>query len=384
VRVVHLSTLHGALDVRIFHKECRTLAAAGHDVHYLVADAPGAPLDGVRFHGLFRPATRFRPARVLTRLLGVYRRAAALRGDVYHFHDPELIVVGLLLKRDGARVVYDVHEDSPREAVSVNKDRPWHGRVKGWAWSLLESAARRAFDGFVCATPAIARRFPGCRTVTVQNYPLAEEFSDSGSRSADCGVAENPQPAIRNPQSADLAYVGGISAIRGAREMVDLLTCLPESPPVRLKLAGPLHPPGLLRELEQRPGWGRVDYLGVQDRPGVRRVLARARLGLVLFHPERDHLEAMPNKLFEYMAAGLPVVASDFPLWRSIVAATGCGLTANPLDPPAVAAAVRRLLDNPAEAAAMGRRGREAVRERFNWQTEARKLLGLYETLEAA
>jgi glycosyltransferase involved in cell wall biosynthesis len=279
-----------------------------------------------------------------------------------------LILVGLLLKRRGARVIYDVHEDAPHEALSVNKDRPWNGRLKSWAWLLLEGVARRVCDAFVCATPAIARRFPRWRTVTVQNFPLLEEFAPPGSAEAE--------------REASLVYVGSITAIRGAREMVRALELLPESLPGRLLLAGPVHPPGLLPELERLPGWRRVDYLGVQPRPAVRQLLSRARLGIVLFHPERDHLDAMPNKLFEYMAAGLPVVASDFPLWRQIVAGAGCGLLVNPRNPLAVASAIRFLLEHPVEAAAMGRRGRAVVCERYNWQPEARKLLDLYKELE--
>lgn len=370
MRIVHLSTQHTPLDVRIFHKECRTLAAAGHEVHLLVGDAPDSAIDGVQFHRVRKPTTAFRPGRIGQRLLGVLRQARALRGHVFHFHDPELIIVGLLLKRRGARVIYDVHEDAPREALSLNKDRPWNGRFKSAAWWLLEGAARRVCDAFVCATPAIARRFPPERTVTVQNYPLLEEFAPPG--------------CTERTSEAFLVYVGGISAIRGAREMVRALEFLPESLAGTLQLAGPIHPPELLTELEQLPGWRRVNYLGVQSRPAVRQLLARARLGVVLFHPESDHLEAMPNKLFEYMAAGLPVVASDFPLWRQIVADAGCGLLVDPLQPPAVASAIRFLLEHPAEAAAMGRRGRALVCERFNWQPEARKLLDLYKELEAA
>jgi glycosyltransferase involved in cell wall biosynthesis len=369
VRVVHLSTLHQPLDTRIFHKECRTLSAAGHEVHLLVADAPAVPLGGVRFHQLGIPTTGFRPARIVRRLLGVYKKAALLKGDLYHFHDPELIVVGLLLKRDGFRVIYDVHEDAPREAIAVNKENPLDGQLKSWAWSFLESAGRQAFDGFVCATPAIARHFPAQRTITVRNYPLLEEF---------------PEPVQDgNERTSDLAYVGGLTVIRGVREMVGLLERLPESPPVQLVLAGPVNPPELLADLSALPGWRRVRYLGQLSRAGVQRVLGRARIGLLLLHPERIHLDSLPVKLFEYMAAGLPVVASDFPQWRDIVYGIGCGIMVDPFQPAAVAEAVCHLLDRPAEAAEMGRRGRAAVCERFNWQPEGQELLRLYDRLAA-
>jgi glycosyltransferase involved in cell wall biosynthesis len=369
VRVLHLSTLHRALDVRIFYKECRTLAARGHQVHYLVPDPPPGPLDGVRFHRFERPTIAFRPGRIGARLAAVFRQAAALEADVYHFHDPELIPVGLALKRRGAKVIYDVHEDAPVEALSLNKDRPWHGRLKSWAFGLLECAATRTLDAFVCATPAIARKFPGRRTVTVQNYPVLEEFQAA-------------PPRAYYERSPHLVYAGGITAIRGIREMVRALEMVSPTLGARLLLAGEFSPPTLRQEVERLAGWQHVAYLGQQPRTAAVDLLGQARAGLVLFHPERDHVEAMPNKLFELMAAGLPVIASDFPLWRAIVTEAGCGLLVDPLDPAAVAAAVRRLLEHPAEAEAMGRRGAVAARTCYHWGSEGRKLLDLYDTLE--
>jgi glycosyltransferase involved in cell wall biosynthesis len=122
-------------------------------------------------------------------------------------------------------------------------------------------------------------------------------------------------------------------------------------------------------------------YLGFQPREAVIRHLDQCCAGLVLFHPERDHVDAQPNKMFEYMAAGLPVIASDFPLWRQLVEEPGCGLTVDPLDPAAIAAAMRRLTSDPAAAAAMGERGRAAVRGTLNWEHESRALLALYACL---
>jgi glycosyltransferase involved in cell wall biosynthesis len=372
VRVVHLSTLHRALDVRIFYKECRTLAARGHQVHYLVREPHPATLDGVRFHSCHRPTIRFRPARIGRRLTLVYQQAAALRADFYHFHDPELIPVGLALKRTGARVIYDVHEDAPAEALMLNEGRPLQARGKCWAFSLLESLACRCLDAFVCATPAIARKFPQRRTVTVQNYPLLEEFQPT---SGAWGMSFRERPP-------NVVYAGGISAIRGIREMVVALARLPAALGARLLLAGPVDPPQLRAELERLPGWQYVTYLGQQPRSALGGLLGQARAGLLLYHPGPAHDEALPNKLFEYMAAGLPIVASNFPLWQKLVADAGCGMVTDPRDAERIAAAVRWLLEHPAEAEAMGRRGAAAVRQRYHWESEARKLLDLYDALE--
>jgi hypothetical protein len=146
-----------------------------------------------------------------------------------------------------------------------------------------------------------------------------------------------------------------------------------------LRLAGAFSPKGLQAEIKELPGWHKVDFQGWADRRQVANLLGRARAGLVVLHPTKRYPDAYPVKMFEYMAAGLPVIASDFSLWRQIVEGAGCGLLADPKDPAAIAKAMQWILDNPREAEAMGRRGRAAVEEKYNWECEAKKLIALYE-----
>ena len=116
------------------------------------------------------------------------------------------------------------------------------------------------------------------------------------------------------------------------------------------------------------------------SRSEVAALLARASVGLVLFHPIRNYVNAQPNKMFEYMAAGLPVIASDFPLWWTIIKSTGCGLLADPLDPAAIAKAMVWVLRHPTEAAEMGQRGQRAVAEKYNWERQADRLIATLPT----
>ena len=115
----------------------------------------------------------------------------------------------------------------------------------------------------------------------------------------------------------------------------------------------------------------------------VSELLAQARVGVATLHPDPNYLGSLPTKLFEYMAAGLPVVASNFPLWKEIVEGNKCGLTVNPLDPEEIAHAIEYLINHPDEARRMGENGRQAVLEKYNWETEGKKLLALYEKLLA-
>src|SRR5919198_411049 len=169
LRVVHLAVDHKPLDVRIFERECRSLASAGHEVHLVVPGAVEGTLDGVAFHGYIKPSGGIRPLRILRRLRNAYKAAQALRGDLYHFHECSLIPVGLALKLSGARVVYDVHEDFLLDALAAHRGRPMRAAMAFLICWIFEMLGRRAFDGFIAATPAIARRFPRSRTALVQN-----------------------------------------------------------------------------------------------------------------------------------------------------------------------------------------------------------------------
>lgn len=360
MRIVHLASQHPADDVRIFLKECRSLASAGFEVHYVAPDAVEHTRDGVTLHGFALPGG-YRPLQIVRRLWRVWRVARGIRPDLCHFHEPVLLPVALLLKLQGARLVYDVHEDW-LSAIDLTQYREGWKRV-GVRW--FEDLASRLCDGFVGATPAIARRFPPERTIEVLNYALPEEFPD------------RPRPAAAG---ADVVYVGLIERARGLEEMLEAITRV-RNPRARIILIGDFNPPGLEQEARSLPGWSRVVYLGRLDRRAVAERLAAARAGLVLFHPEPNHTEALPNKLFEYMAAGLPLVASNFPYWRSLLEPIGCAVQVDPLDSGEIAAAIDDLLADEARASEMGRRGAAAVDERLNWQHEAPKLVELYERL---
>jgi glycosyltransferase involved in cell wall biosynthesis len=363
-RIVHLTSAHQPLDPRIFQKECRSAVEAGHEVVFVAPHDRDEMIDGVRIRAV--PRHRGRRARMTRTIWRVYRAALAEDADLFQFHDPDLIPVGLLLKLRGRRVVYDVHEDVPLDILSKEWIRPRLQVLVARGAAAAEAIGGRVLDGIVAATPAIARRFPAEKTALVQNFARIEDLPTAALRPYD------ERPGI-------VAYVGVIAASRGAREMVQAMALMPASLDLRLALAGDIRPPALETELQQIVGRERVDCLGWQSRSAVGALLGRSRVGLLLLHPLSNYLESQPIKLFEYMLAGVPVVASDFPLLRRIVEGAGCGLLVDPLDPAAIAAAIRWLVEHPREAESMGKRGQEVARARYNWASEARTLLAFYE-----
>lgn len=370
LQLVHLSTVHPRNDTRIFIKQVHTLSSAlTKGVSLVVADGfgdshqPGQP---AIFDLGKLPASRFKRA-----VIGNFRAFVFLRRtkpQLVHFHDPELILLGLLLRLRGCKVIYDVHEDVPRQTMSKH----WIPVIFRWPVATVTAAmewlAGKAFSAIVPATPTIAARFPVGKTVLVQNFPIRSEL-----------VLVDPLPYLERPPK--FAYVGGIADIRGGKAMVQALEYMDDLPEVRLEMAGGISPESFGAELRELSGWSNVTYRGIIVRQEVARLLGSARAGLVLFQPMPNHVDAQPNKMFEYMSTGLPVIASDFPLWREIIVGAECGLLVNPLDPRAVANALRWVLEHPLEAEAMGQKGQEAVHKIYNWEREAAELVGLYNKL---
>jgi len=269
-RCVHLTSVHVPQDTRIWRKQCRTLAKAGYDVRLVAADNGEADAEEIPLRRV--PRVRSRWVRTTLTAWRVLRAALREQAQLYHFHDPELIPVGLVLKLLGKRVVYDVHEDVP-QAMMVKHYLPVParrivGRVTGW----LETGAARCFDAVVAATPWIARRFPTHKTVVVQNFPDVAEFSNGGRR---------VDPAAKNM----IVYVGYMGEARGIREMVRAMSLLPDSCDVELVLAGAFAPPQLEQEVAKLPGYERTRFIGWQPLEAVADLLSRARVGLVTIHP---------------------------------------------------------------------------------------------------
>jgi glycosyltransferase involved in cell wall biosynthesis len=363
--IVHLTSAHPRYDTRIFVKQCRSLAALGHTVTLVVADGLGDErIDGIGVVDVGRlPGRASRVLRTTRRVLEAARR---LDADVYQLHDPELVPAGLRLKRLGKTVIFDSHEDVPAQLLAKPYLNPLARRLLSAGYAACERHAYRRFDGLVAATPFIRERLRHLHpnTVDVNNYPLLQEFD--GAPDWDAKVAE-------------VCYVGSISAIRGIRELVRACELLRS--PARLSLVGSFAEPALEREVAQFPGWKRVDAHGHLGRAGVQAAMRRAVAGLVTLHPVVNYLDALPVKMFEYMAAGLPVIASRFPLWQEIIEGNQCGVCVDPGDPAAIAAAIDHFCLHPQAARRMGENGRRAVHARYNWRGEADKLAALYDGL---
>lgn len=363
MKIAILTSVHPRRDTRIHVKQVPAISTLTEaQVQLYVMDGQGdEDAGGFKVKDVGRPPT----SRLLRALLGNWRMWRACRrwkADIAHFHDPELILAGFALKLSGTKVIYDVHEDVPSQILSKHWIPSVWRRPIANTVSAVEWLAGRVFDGVFAATPTIAKRFSDSKTTTVQNFPVVDELASN---------------VPWTEKHAEVCYVGGLGKIRGVEQMCAAIGMVRSE--ARLNLGGSFGDPRIESELRNTPGWSRVNALGWLDRSSVRNVLRRSVAGLVTLHPTVNYVDALPVKMFEYMAAGIPVIASDFPLWRDIVEGSECGLLVDPLDPRAIAGAIDTLVGNPDLAERMGRKGREAVEQKYNWDLEKFKLLAFYQ-----
>ena len=172
-KVCHMTTVHTQQDTRIFIKECTTLFQAGYDLSLIVQHKQDEVLNGIKVLAVDNPNGHWK--RMTKTVRQVYKQALECNADIYHFHDPELILIGLLLKRQGKKVIYDVHEDLPKDIYY----KPWIPKyfklIISKIAEKIERYASKKFDAVVTSTPFIAQRFNDYSTkkvVDIKNYPL--------------------------------------------------------------------------------------------------------------------------------------------------------------------------------------------------------------------
>ncbi len=359
-RVCHVTSAHGRYDVRIFQKECRSLAANGYEVYLIVNDSQNNEIiDGVHIVSTkFRPSSRVR--RFFFSQAKIKKKIREIDAEIYHLHDPDLLPLGNALVRKNKKVIFDSHEDVPEQI----KDKEWLPRylrkIVSGVYCWYEKYSLKKYGAVISVTPHIVKRLRkyNKETIMITNYPILEKRS----------IDRSPKRKI--------CFAGGIDAQWNHDKIIEAVGQMDD---IAYALAGS-GSKQYLDYLKTLDGWKKVEYYGKISFAEVQSIYADSMIGIALNYTGQVRgIGTLGNtKIFEYMEARLPIICTDYILWKEIVDKNRCGIAINPHNISGIVKTIQYLLDNPEKAAEMGRNGREAVEREYNWETQVQKLLDLY------
>lgn len=371
IKVCHMTTVHDRYDSRILKKECVSLANAGYDVTLLVADnLPDESFKNVKISSIdFSPKNRF--DRIFNSKKQMLKKALLINADVYHFHDPELIPVGLSLKKKNKKVIFDSHEDY-REDI---KDKFWIPSIirlpMSSLFSIYENYAFKKFDCVISVTPHIVNKFKkyNKNTFQITNYPI---FVDIDNFTED-----------NEFKNKNVCFTGLMSPIWMHENIIKAINNLKN---IKYVTAGPTEG-DYLNILKNNDPNRCLEYKGIVPQEKVFEIFKNSCSGIALLNYSRAtgfKTGTIGNtKLFEYMMAGLPVICTDFELWKEIIDKWACGICVSPYDIDAIAHAIDFIINDPKKAKAMGYNGRKAVQQDYNWSTQETILLSIYQKISS-
>ncbi len=362
IKVCHVTSMHRVFDTRIFHKECASLSKK-YEVYLVASNVENQIVDGIHIVGVKMPPHGIK--KMLT-TKPVIKAALAIDADVYHFHDPELIAAGLTMKRKGKKVIFDYHENY----TEFLKTKTWIPKpLRLWAskiFSIYESRHLPKYDAIITVTPFILERLGkyNKRIYQITNYPFLQETKET------------------RQWEKKVCFVGGIVPEWMFHTIIKALP----STNAKLELAGLYRPESYMEELKSQEGWKQVNYHGRIAYDEVFPLIKKCSAGLAVRtykDPNMGYRKGSlgVNKFFEYMMAGVPVIASDMEVWRDVINKYHCGLIVDPENPQSIADAINFIISNPEEARKMGNAGRTAAEENYHWGTQEIILFQIYDEL---
>lgn len=356
-----ISTVHPDYDTRIL-KQCRSLGdhfsvdliIQSKKISYLNITILPLPIIHNRWQ-------RLHLIMIATKL------AFKKKYNFYIFHDPELIFLGVILKLFNKKVIYDVHEDYESQILDKHWIPSYLRKSISFIFSSIEKMSSKYYDSIVCATPFIHKKFSKINknSFCVRNFPPSDELFISDNTS----TLEKHRTNIFK-----ILYVGVISEERSILKILDSIRDIN----CELILAGNFSPPSLQKICEQHDSWKKVRYLGFIDRIVFSKVLNESDVGILLFQPLKNHIDALPNKMFEYMAGGLFQISSNFKEWKVLVEDNNIGITIDPKDSKMLSKTLLELQKNKLNIQSMRSDIRSVFKKNFTWDKEQIEFLKVF------
>ncbi len=361
---VMLANGHPPFDTRIFVKEACTLAKAGYHVSIILPHHQDEYRDGVRILSVTPIQSGFQ--KLFISPWNIFMKAVRQPSQsIYHIHDSNILHIGILLKLMGRTVIYDAHEDTPLQISYQHWIPKLLRKPYAWFYYVVEKLCGWMFDSIIVAEPVISKYFPASKTHLIRNFPYVDYF--------------RAHPAIDyERRNRRLTCLGTLTKARGLYEMLEGAKQASKSVEFEFMLGGKFSPPQLEDHVRSTYTIKFMEWLTY---PQVVDVLFDSQVGIIIPNPNERYKTNYPVKLFEFMAAGLPVIASREGESTQFITECDGGLLIDPLNIDEVSNAIVWLFQHPEDAKAMGKRGQELIFSTYNWEKESEVLLRVYEKL---
>ena len=367
MKICMLTTTHTPRDIRIFHKEAKTLSK-----YFNVTIIAPNEMEWREVKNNVRIVT-FRRARKTLHFLNLFRlfrNGMRENACVYHCHEPDSLLVAIIIKiiKKNCKIIYDVHEHWPSEIAygwfkikTKILRRPFEFLV-----DLIERTMVKFADGVIVVSESVGERFRSKGYTLIENVPLLS-------------FSANPESL----KDSDLVLMGGdLQSFHGLEEILSAMLEVKKSyPGIKLKIVGNIKI-DIKNIIIEKNLTDNVIFTGFLPLEDMYREISKAKAGIIILKNEYyNSYIGLPNKLFDYMLCGIPVIASDFPEIRRVVRKARCGILVNPTDIKEIAEAILYLLNNPEIARKMGLNGRMFIEREMNWEKIEEKLLRVYKEI---
>ncbi len=373
-KVCHFTSLHRVLDQRIFSKELKSLQQHNYDVVLIApSDKDVQIIDNIKVLGFKKTKNR------LSRLLSswtILKKALKVDADVYHFHDPDLIVVGLLIKMfKNKNVIYDVHEPYPEAMLSREWIPNMLKRPAYYLTKFIENFVAKRIKNIIVCDDFVEKRFKdiGCNVTMVRNFIRKRDF-------------------IRNTKRTNkrflrtITHVGTLTPPRGSRIIPDIVYNVSKVfPDVRFEIVDffrekhdKIEMKKLIKEKQIEKN---VVFMPIIESERLYEYISRGIIGLSIYEAAKQYLTSIPTKLFEYIASEVVLVASDLPPYRKFFEECTYGILVKGTDPKLYSKAIIDLLEKPDYAIELGKKCKNHFLNKYCWENEEKKLLDLYSNL---
>lgn len=358
-KVCHVTSVHKPTDGRIFERECTSLAKL-YDVTLIAPNVDNYEQNDVHVIGVPLPRKKIERFLHLNR---VFDKMVEVNADIYHFHDPELIPLGLKIKKKGKQVIFDSHENVPVQILNKTYI-PFRSLIsKVYAW--YEKKSFKKYDALVSVTPEIVERLKKLNdnTYLITNYPICKSLSDN------------------RQWERKIGFAGLINAGWKIHNIIEAIKDID----VTFELAGRITE-NYKKQLEALEGWKKVNYRGVISHQEVLDMLLGCSIGMAVSTDKNPNIGMKKGsigvtKLFEYMGLGIPVITTNLELWIPIINGNRCGFCIDCDDVDSIRKYIKFFLDNPEKAKEYGERGRLVAIESYSWESQERTLFALYDNL---